>query len=75
MKKKNNKLDHKFDHQHIPSKPDMPFTPMGCVELLEDYAPMTGKSLSCTKCEISAASMVWQFCNQRICPVRECLKE
>lgn len=49
---------------------DLPFTPLGAEERVEDYAPITGKSISCTKCGLKAAELVHQFCSHKICPVR-----
>lgn len=51
-----------------------PFTPAGAEECVEDYAPMTGKSVSCTKCGLEAKTMLFPFCQHRVCPVRTLLK-
>lgn len=51
-----------------------PFTPDGQEERVEDYAPMTGKSLSCTKCGLQASTLLHRFCQHRVCPVRSLLK-
>lgn len=51
-----------------------PFTPPGEVERVEDYAPMTGKSVACTKCMLRADTMLFPFCQHKVCPVRTLLK-
>lgn len=59
--------------QRIPQPGDvdyLPFTPAGQEERLEDYPPVTGQSVSCTKCGLKASSMLHRFCQHKICPAR-----
>ncbi len=50
-----------------------PFTPQGAEERLEDYAPMDGQSVLCTKCGLRADSMLFPWCQHKICPARAAL--
>ncbi len=51
------------------AKTRTPFTPAGADEREEDYAPMTGASVACTKC-MMAASPLAAFCTHKVCPAR-----